>query len=386
YVTGAGAQSPDLDALRQHLRAHLPTPMLPAALVLLPAMPLTPNGKLDRKALPAPAIVAGWDVATVSVWEHESADPAGLHPVRRRALFAPIATPSTRANVQLLRRQNADAPLGATGRMAIRGAAIARGYLGQPGWTAERFQPDPASQIAGARRCLTDDFGRIGADGALYCLGADGDTLLHGRAIELPSLEGALRADQRVRAAAARIATDDAGRSSLTAYIVVDESRSIGIETELMQRLTEQLPEYMLPESLLRVRALPLAADGRLDRARLLLLDRQERTPSHSQSEGVLVGIWKLVLQSDIVDADRSFFELGGNSLNLLTAARLVSDRFQRKVTAADLLRHVSLRGLARHLDAANAHQDDGDTPQRRAAARLSALRERPRRASGARP
>ncbi|WP_252513694.1 non-ribosomal peptide synthetase [Xanthomonas arboricola] len=54
YVTGAGAQSPDLDALRQHLRAHLPTPMLPAALVLLPAMPLTPNGKLDRKALPAP--------------------------------------------------------------------------------------------------------------------------------------------------------------------------------------------------------------------------------------------------------------------------------------------------------------------------------------------
>jgi acyl carrier protein len=172
----------------------------------------------------------------------------------------------------------------------------------------------------------------------------------------------------------------------LAAYIVIDESRAIGIESELAQRLTDRLPGHMLPESMLCVHALPLTVDGRLDRSRMQLLERQDRTPATGRSEGILIGIWKEVLQIDSVDIDRSFFELGGNSLNLLSAARLVSDRFGRKVTAADLLRYVSVRSLARHLDAANEHQDVADAAQRRAAARLGALRERPRRAGGLRP
>ncbi|MFZ5637027.1 MAG: phosphopantetheine-binding protein, partial [Pseudomonadota bacterium] len=374
-------------SLRGYLSERLPGHMVPSALVVLEAMPVGPNGKLDRGALPAPGRVAqaGSSADIFDLWACEADDgiertfSASGHP-----FVAPIAASASRAPIRLLGRRRAPVPAGVVGRFAVSGDMLARGYLGQPGRTAARFQPDPTTFVAGARRCLTDDYGRIGDDDALYLLGCD-EVRLRGRVVDLPAIEGALRSDARVRDAVARVAIDEKGRAALVAYIVPMTEGLVDLENDLRELLAARLSPDLVPEAIFVSRTLPLRPDGSVDRRQPPAADPRAIAATNTETERMVAAVWKEVLKLDAIPVERPFFELGGNSLSLLTVARLLGERTGRAVTAADLLRHVSIRGLARHLDAAGERRANGDAAQRRASARLDALRRRAPRANGTR-
>jgi len=288
--------------------------------------------------------------------------------------------------MQLLRREFEFAPAGLTGQIAITGPLLARGYLGQPARTAAHFRPDSGVSLPGSRRYLTRDLGSI-EDGALYFRGrVDDPATVHGQHIDLLAIESALRGHIRVREAFASIA-DAAGRNAPIAHVVLGIEERPDLELELKDHVAGKLPAYMVPAALVFVDALPRGRDGEVDRARLPAVNARAVRTARTDTERILTTIWEEVLRTGSINVERPFFELGGNSLNLLTAARLISERMGREVTAADMLRNVSIRNLARHLDAGRAQPPASEsTARRRAAARLDAIHRSAARASGGRP
>ncbi|MFE4520446.1 non-ribosomal peptide synthetase, partial [Kitasatospora sp. NPDC056783] len=210
------------------------------------------------------------------------------------------------------------APVGVPGELYLSGAGLARGYLGRPALTAERFVASPFT--AGQRMYRTGDLVRRTRDGELEYLGrTDHQVKVRGFRVELGEIEAVLAAHPAVRQAA--VLPDDSGRR-LVAYVVADGPLD---PVALRSFAGESLPGYMVPAAVMALDALPLTANGKLDRAALPAPDfsapaggRAARTPQ----EEILCGLFREVLGLDAVGADDDFFELGGHSL---LATRLLS-------------------------------------------------------------
>jgi non-ribosomal peptide synthetase-like protein len=253
-------------------------------------------------------------------------------------------------------------PRGAPGEICIGGIGVARGYVGLPAKTAERFVRDPfaAAGETDARLYRTGDVGRFDADGDLEFVGrVDGQVKVRGFRIELGEIEAALLEHEDVRAAACAVHDDAAGVQHLVAYVVprdgpVDASR-------LRARLARSLPAYMCPSSFETVGDLPRLTSGKLDRASLPPPSSAPDAGAGSvltprtDAERVLAAVWRdrLGLAPHSMHDD-FFLDLGGHSL---LAARMVSElrrdpRFVC-VSVADVYAHPTIASLAAFLDAA---------------------------------
>ncbi|MEA2692171.1 MAG: hypothetical protein QOJ16_1558, partial [Acidobacteriota bacterium] len=250
-------------------------------------------------------------------------ETAGLPPIGR-----PIA--NTRAVV--LDAWGALAPLGVAGELAIGGAGLARGYLGRPELTAERFVPDPWSNEPGARLYRTGDLIRRLPNGSLDFLGRiDHQVKVRGFRIELGEIESALRGEPEVREAAVLVREDRPGDRRLVAYVALamdgEEERSAAVRA-LRQALERRLPAYMVPNAFVVLEALPLSGNGKVDR-RALASRPPEEGPGDAVAvaprtalEARLAEIWAAVLGREKVGVLDDFFASGGHSL---LATRLVS-------------------------------------------------------------
>jgi acyl carrier protein len=255
------------------------------------------------------------------------------------------------ANMQLL-------PVGAAGELFLGGDGLARGYLGRPDLTAERFVPDPFSKVAGARLYRTGDLSRFLPDGSIEFLGRlDHQVKIRGYRIELGEIESALSQHPRVRTAAV-VATDTASdEPRLVAHVVADLDRLIAVR-ELRTFLKGKLPEYMVPAEIVLRDRLPLTANGKVDRRALMAdkppvpEDRVEPLAEGSEMQRRMIELWRGLLNVATVRLEDSFFDLGGHSL---LAMRLIA-RVERAFGVAPPLRSLfeqpTLAGFCRRCEA----------------------------------
>ncbi|MGC4088929.1 MAG: amino acid adenylation domain-containing protein [Polyangiaceae bacterium] len=206
-------------------------------------------------------------------------------------------------------------PQGATGELYIGGVGLARGYLGRPELTAQRFVADPFEP--GARLYRTGDLVRFRAEQELEYVGrVDHQIKLRGHRIELGEIEEQLRSHPSVGDAVAVVKQGGAG-ARLLAYVVERTSHVLDV-ADLREGLRRSLPEYMLPSSIVVLAALPLTPSGKVDRGALpdvaAEADANVVEP-RGQFELIVAGIWRELLGVQQVGRSQSFFELGGHSL-----------------------------------------------------------------------
>ncbi len=263
------------------------------------------------------------------------------------------------------------APAGVPGELIISGAGVARGYWNRPEKTAERFLPDRFAPGSDIRMYRTGDRARWLRDGRLEILGrVDRQLKVRGHRVEPGEIEVALRKHPAIAEAVAS-ALPDGPSSRLGGWYVLRPGSSAS-GTELHRHLSELLPSWMVPVSLIEVAAMPRTPHGKLDLRRLSSLARPSgrRREPVGGTERLIVEIWKEILKVDSLDPDRTFLEQGGDSLLLVAVHMRLQETLDREIPAAALFRHPTSESLAAWLDGdARDATEDG---RARAAARLS--------------
>jgi amino acid adenylation domain-containing protein len=231
----------------------------------------------------------------------------------------PIGRPIANLQLHVLDAQLTPVPVDTPGELYLGGIGVGRGYLRRPGLTAEKFLPDSFSAEPGARMYRTGDRACWGADGTVHYLGrTDFQVKLRGQRLELGEIEAVLQALPGVQAAVVIARTDRPGEPRLVAYVVGADDLTVDA---LRAQLRERLPEYMVPAAVVRLAALPVTPNGKLDR-KALPAPTAEHTgitehfvAPRNETEQLLAGIWGELLGLEQVGIHDNFFEIGGHSL-----------------------------------------------------------------------
>ena len=263
-----------------------------------------------------------------------------------------IGRPIWNTTLQVLDSAGALRPPGQEGELAIGGAGVARGYLGRPELTAERFLPN---RYGPGRVYRTGDRVRWRSDGELEFLGrTDEQIKINGIRVEPGEIEAALAAIPGIASALVTLSEEPRGGHSLTAYLV-PASPSLPSTDDVRGALEKQLPRSMIPTSYVWLERMPLTPNGKIDRkalprpARRELHARASRSPQ-SPMEHELAHIWEDLLEVSPIDAGADFFDLGGDSLALVSLFATVEARFGRHLTIDILSGGLTIEGLARLL------------------------------------
>ncbi|HEX7241633.1 MAG TPA: amino acid adenylation domain-containing protein, partial [Longimicrobiaceae bacterium] len=265
------------------------------------------------------------------------------------AATVPIGRPVSGTRAYVLDVELNPAPSGVPGALYLAGEGLARGYLGRPELSAERFVPCPFGE-AGGRMYATGDRVRWLATGELDFLGrADHQVKLRGFRIEPAEVESVLLRETRVRECVVVARADAAGEQRLVAYLA---GAALPEPEELRTRLRESLPEYMVPSAFVALERLPLTPNGKVDRGALPVpeaarADGWEHAPPRTPTERTLVQVWSEVLGVERVGIHDRFFELGGDSIlaiRVATGAR----RAGLQLLPRQLFEHATIAELAR--------------------------------------
>ncbi|HBL31159.1 MAG TPA: non-ribosomal peptide synthetase, partial [Acidobacteria bacterium] len=284
----------------------------------------------------------------------------------------PIGRPIANTCIHIMDRNARPLPIGMPGELWIGGVNVGRGYLGRPDLTAEMFVPDPfASPESGSRAYRTGDLARRRPDGAIEYLGRiDGQVKLRGVRIEPGEIENALLQHPEIREAAV-VVREDRGVRRLVAYHVAAPATAAAGE-DLRRFLRERLPEAMVPALFVRLDALPLSPNGKLDRKALPAPDpgaargEVELIAPGSAAEVALARTWSEVLGAPQVGALDNFFTLGGDSILSLRVLARARD-LGWSLSLQQIFQHQTVRELARA-----ATRIDGTDSRASAAASLA--------------
>ncbi|MER6346057.1 amino acid adenylation domain-containing protein [Streptomyces sp. NPDC001595] len=316
------------------------------------ALPRAVLGRLRETVPDADLINAyGPTEATVyaTAWWAEGTTPDGPPPIG-------TALPGTTA--QVLDAALRPVPANCVGELYLGGTGVARGYLHRPALTAERFLPDPYG-APGARMYRTGDLVRRRPDGGLVYVGrADHQVKVRGFRIEPGEIETALCAHERVDRAVVVVREDTPGDRRLVAYAVPVRPDPLPSAAELRAHLGRILPAYMVPSAFVELDALPLTANGKLDRAALPAPHSGDAAqaaayePPRPGTETVVAEVWAQVLGVERAGRHDDFFDLGGHSLHAATATARIRARTGTELPLAAVFTAPTVAELAADIDA----------------------------------
>ncbi|WP_343073363.1 non-ribosomal peptide synthase/polyketide synthase [Pyxidicoccus fallax] len=248
-------------------------------------------------------------------------------------------------------------PPGLGGEVYVAGEGLARGYMGRPDLTADRFLPDPFSTEPGARMYRTGDRGRYRDDGRLEYLGrADFQVKVRGVRIELGEVEAALAQHPSVNKSAATVRVDGPNGARLVAYAVPHPGHRLDAK-ELRTFLQRKLPETMMPSAVIPLEKMPLTASGKVDRRALPALEERHAEPHthvepRTDTERAVARIWSEVLRVPKVGATDSFFALGGHSLLATQVVARVRNAMKVELPLQELFDLTTVEAIAQRIDA----------------------------------
>jgi acyl-CoA synthetase (AMP-forming)/AMP-acid ligase II/acyl carrier protein len=277
-----------------------------------------------------------------------------------------IGRPLPDLQVYLLNEYLQPVPVGVPGEMYVGGAGVTRGYLNRPELTTERFIPSPfdpplpplnkGGTQGGAKLYKTGDLACYLPNGELEYLGRiDNQVKIRGFRIELGEIEALLASHPQIWETVVLVLDDTTGDKRLVAYIVPQSEITITID-EIRQFLKAKLPDYMVPNAFVILAALPLTANGKIDRRALPppesgseVSDKYvvPRTPM----EEILATIWSEVLKVEKVGINDNFFELGGHSLLATQLVAQIRDRLKVELPLRQLFNTATLAELAQGIE-----------------------------------
>jgi amino acid adenylation domain-containing protein len=306
-----------------------------------------------RRAFPAAVatVLYGPTEATIIVSRYEA---AGERFEDRNLLGRPLPG----ALLRVVDRDGADAsvsaPIGVPGELWIGGPGVARGYRGQDDLTAEKFVERAGRDGGDGRRWYrTGDLARWLADGNLEFLGRiDNQVKVRGFRIELGEIEATLAEHPAVRQAVV-LAAGDGEAKRLVAYLVAPEE----VLSELRGRVSDRLPEYMMPAAWVFLEELPVTSHGKVDRRALAQIDvvkpEDGGSPPSTSTERTLAGLWSGLLGVERIGTASDFFDLGGHSLLATRLASRVLEAFEVELPLRAFFESTTLEAMAARIDAA---------------------------------
>jgi amino acid adenylation domain-containing protein len=262
----------------------------------------------------------------------------------------PIGGPVDNVRLHLLDAYGFPVPVGTPGELFISGAQVARGYLGQPELTAERFVPDHLSGVPGRRMYRTGDVARWLPDGRIDFLGrVDNQIKIRGVRTEPGEIEAVLLGHDEISQAVVTVLQQAGDRKTLVAYVVT-EGEGEGLAERLRTFLDERLPRALIPSAFVVVDAIPTLPNGKVDRAALPepdLTGAADYLAPRDLVEGRLTVIWEEVLGVPEVGVRDDFFALGGHSLTALRLTMRVRREFERELPVETVLANPTVERLA---------------------------------------
>ena len=268
-----------------------------------------------------------------------------------------IGTPIANTQIYIVGPQGHPAPAGVAGELLIGGSGVARGYVNRPDMTADRFVPDPFSDVPGSRMYRTGDLARWRSSGEIEFIGRRDDQVkIRGYRIELGEIEAALRSHPEVAECVVVAREDEPGDKCLVAYVVEGESRSPGapdLTSDLRAYLQGKLPSHMVPSFIVPLPALPLSPNGKIDRRALppqdMTTDTAETAP-RNPAEELLATIWRQVLTRESIGIHADFFESGGHSLKATQLAARIRAAFSVDLPVRVVFEAPTIAGQARYI------------------------------------
>ena len=335
--------------------------------------------KLALAALPGCTIINGYGPTENTTFTCCYAMPPGSTPPEP----LPIGQPIANTTVYLLDEDMQPVAAGARGELYTGGAGVARGYLNNQAATQQQFLPDPFSRDPTARMYRTGDVARMRSDGAFEFLGRVDDQIkLLGHRIEPAEIEAVMLTHPDVAQASVAVHTDEQGGKRLISYYVAKASDPGPVN--LRDFLNGVLPRYMIPALIVPLPSMPLNVNGKIDKAALPkpAITGPAADPSAADLgvEAIVRGAWQLATQRDTIDVNDNFFDIGGDSLKLVSLHAGLERALNREIPIVDLFEFSSFGDLVRRLQGqvrkgfSDADQDRANR-QRAAFSKLRAAR-----------
>ncbi|WP_181861142.1 non-ribosomal peptide synthetase [Streptomyces diacarni] len=285
------------------------------------------------------------------------------------ASSVPIGRPVANTQLYVLNEAMAPVPDGVVGELFIGGVQLARGYLGRPDLTAERFVANP---FGDGRLYATGDLARFRADGVIEYAGRkDHQIKIRGYRIEIDEVEAVLADHPTVRQCLVVVHEVTSADKRLIAFVTARDGRE-AVTDDLRAHLLERLPEYMVPAYFVPLEGFPLTPNGKIDRKALPALGdvvSQVRTGEsyvapRTDTEAALAGIWARLLGLERVGSRDDFFALGGHSLLVASMATEVQDRWGVELKLPVVFQNRTIAALAQVIDHSAEEDEEADADE----------------------